>query len=220
MCCFFGWREGGNNPPCTQAHTRQQQQPKPLDLRVCGGTSLWKSQHTNHTHQPNTNNMATPHQSQHQCTLQTEATLGTSTNNATPISLATQSLSAATAGSNQQEQVVAARSASGSVLLLDAHSFQPKQLLSLPPPLPPVAVANAANTLQQPILGVVLSPSGTHIAAYAADRLLLAQCASKHDCTLGQLDNAARIPAGIRSVHWSPCGRVLAVCSKTQVCVC
>jgi len=141
-----------------------------------------------------------------------------------------------TLSSSSADATLFATKLQSSVAILNAHDLQPQQSFT-------AVVAPTATTGRTPgdsrsahasILGVTCRTTGTHLAAYTADHLLIAAAAQqghssaqqpsaqpgRHQLPLSQLHHGATIPGGIRAVHWSPSGSALAVCCKSKVCLC
>lgn len=126
--------------------------------------------------------------------------------------LATQHISAA-------PHLLAAKLQS-SVVLIDPVHLQPTACFNAP------AQQHSTDSFS----GVVLSPDRRHVAAYRPNQLLVAATTDtdkpitssqqNQQQQPGQLQCVAVLPCGIRSVHWSPCGSMLAVCSKSTVSLC
>jgi hypothetical protein len=152
------------------------------------------------------------------CSLLSEAFLGQSATIHAPF--ATQSVSASA------DAALFAAKLQSSVLLLDPDSLHPQQCFTSPTrtACPPGVSSSSDNDT---ILGVVLSPTGAHAAAYTTQHLLVAtvnkrlvvqQQQQASSCpAVGQFQSAAVLSGGIRSVHWGPGGTVLAVCSRGTV---
>lgn len=106
-----------------------------------------------------------------------------------------------------------------SVVLLDPNHLQPTACFNAP----------AQYHSTDSISGLALSPNGCHVAAYTPNQLLVAATADTDKPSTssqqqqqqpGQLQCVAVLQGGIRSVHWSHWGSVLAVCSKSTVSLC
>lgn len=161
-------------------------------------------------------------------TLEVEAFLCKADGQHTPF--LNQTLSLSTADATQF-----ATKLQSSVAILNAHDLQPQQ--SFTAAVAPTAATGRAlgdnRSTNANILGVDFSPTGTYLAAYTADQLMIAAAAQqghssaqqpstqpyRHQPPLDQLRHGATIPGGIRSVYWSPSGKALAVCCKSKVCL-